>query len=276
MMTILTIDTGTTNTRVCLWRDGAIAGQMTIPVGVRDTAISGSCVMLQTAVRDAIAATLEQAGTGVEHVDLTVASGMITSALGLHEVPHLTAPVGLDDLARGMVCVALPEVFAKPIWFIPGVRNDVAEIGLDNCEAMDMMRGEEVEVMGLLAHGDLAGPLMVILPGSHTKFISLDEHGRIIACATTLAGELLQTISQNTILAKSLNNKFADAINPDMLLAGAELAGRTGFGRACFSVRILDQFMPCDANDRSQFLAGRRVECRLAGAEEQQRGADAF
>jgi len=256
MMTILTIDTGTTNTRVGLWRGGVIAAQMTTQAGVRDTAISGSPVMLQAAVRDTIAATLEQADAGVDQVDLVIASGMITSALGLHEVPHLTAPAGLDDLARGMVCAALPEVFAKPIWFIPGVRNNVPDIGLHNCEAMDMMRGEEVEVMGLLAQVDLAGPLMVILPGSHTKFISLDERGRINACATTLAGELLQTISQNTILAKSLDNKFADAINPDMLLAGAALAGRTGFGRACFSIRILEQFMPCDTNDRANFLLG--------------------
>jgi len=256
MKTFLTIDTGTTNTRVSLWRGGELIAQCAAAVGVRDTAISGSRATLQAAVRDTITATLQQAGTDADQVDLTLASGMITSALGLHELPHLTAPVGLEDLARGMACVALPEVFAKSIWFIPGVRNDVPDIGLHNCEAMDMMRGEEVEAMGMLAQLKLNGPAMLILPGSHTKFVSLDQRGRIDGSATTLAGELLQIITQNTILAKSLDGGFATAIKFGMLFAGAALAGRSGFGRACFSIRILEQFMPCDANDRANFLLG--------------------
>ena len=256
MKTFLTIDTGTTNTRVCAWRGGEPIAQSAANTGVRDTAISGSRSMLQNAVRDTIAVTLQQAKVAAPDLDLVLASGMITSGLGLHELPHVPAPAGLDELAAAMQCVTLPEVCSRPIWFIPGVRNDVGEIGLHNCEAMDMMRGEEVEVMGLLSMLDPTTPAMLILPGSHTKFISLDRQGRISGCATTLAGELLQTITQNTLLAKSLNGDFARTIVPDMLRAGAALANRCGLSRACFSIRILEQYLPCDPNDRANFLLG--------------------
>ena len=178
MMTILTIDTGTTNTRVSLWRGGHTLAQQSTQVGVRDTAISGSRAVLQGAVRETIKAVLAQADATADTVTLAVASGMITSALGLHEVPHLPAPAGLDDLAQGMVRVEVPEVFAKPIWFVPGVRNEVSMSSLLDFEAMDMMRGEEVEVMGLLEQLGLNGPAMLVLPGSHTKFISLDQDER--------------------------------------------------------------------------------------------------
>lgn len=256
MTTILTIDTGTTNTRVSLWRDGVVVSQAMAQVGVRDSAISGSRSALQNAVRDTIAAALQQAHIDAQQVDLALAAGMITSALGLHEMPHLSAPAGLAQLAQAMVSVELPEVFAKPIWFVPGVRNQVSDIGLHNCEEMDMMRGEEVEAMGVLAQLDPGGAALLILPGSHTKFIRLDAQGRIAGCATTMAGELLQVLTQNTILAKSLDHKFADSINPEMVIAGAALAARTGFGRACFSIRILEQFMPGNANARANFLLG--------------------
>ena len=41
-MYIITIDTGTTNTRVCAWQDTRLLAEAARPVGVRDTAISGS------------------------------------------------------------------------------------------------------------------------------------------------------------------------------------------------------------------------------------------
>lgn len=40
-MIIITIDTGTTNTRVCAWQDGALLAEAARAAGVRDTAITG-------------------------------------------------------------------------------------------------------------------------------------------------------------------------------------------------------------------------------------------
>ena len=255
-MKILTIDTGTTNTRISLWQDGQVIGVGATQVGVRDTAITGSRNALDEAVRATIAATLEKAGVSAAEVGLVLASGMITSNLGLHELPHVLAPAGLKELAAGMATVDLPEIFSRPISFVPGVRNDVENIGLHNCEEMDVMRGEEVEVMGLIDRLKLRGPAMLIMPGSHSKFVCIDEDNQITGCVTTLSGELLHIITHNTILADSLDREFATEINPEMLLAGANLAKKIGLGRACFNVRTLDQFTIYQRNDRANFLLG--------------------
>ncbi len=255
-MNILTIDSGTTNTRITLWRDGQVISVAAAQVGVRDSAISGSRTALANAVRDTIAQALAHAGVDAQGVGLVLASGMITSNLGLHELAHVRAPAGLAELADGMVSVDMQAIFSQPIWFVPGVRNNVDNIGLHNCEAMDVMRGEEVEAMGLIERLSIQGPAMLILPGSHSKFVCIDEQNRITGCVTTLSGELLQVITHNTLLADSLERDFATDIQPEMLLAGAALAKRIGLGRACFNVRILDQFTIYQRNDRANFLLG--------------------
>lgn len=108
-MNILTIDTGTTNTRVTLWRDDVALCQAARQVGVRDTAITGNRTTLQRGVQDTIEAALQKAGLGIGQVDLVLASGMITSNVGLCEVPHLPAPAGLRDLAAAWCRPAFPR-----------------------------------------------------------------------------------------------------------------------------------------------------------------------
>jgi len=255
-MNILTIDTGTTNTRVTAWQDGEAVALTSRPVGVRDTAITGSTGKLEQALRDAIAGVLFAAGMTQSDIGPVLASGMITSNMGLCEIPHVPAPAGIDELAAAMREVRIEGVWHAPIAFVPGVRNAVGPIGLHNVEAMDMMRGEETEALALVERLALTEPAVIALPGSHSKFVSIDQEGRIDGCVTTLAGELLQVISHDTILAGSLKDGFATHIDAEMLRAGAASAHRVGLGRTCFSVRILDQFTDHDANARANFLLG--------------------
>jgi len=255
-MNIVTIDAGTTNTRSALWQHGKLIAQSQVEVGVRDTAINGNNSALKQAVRDTIQSALSKAGIQSGDVALALASGMITSAMGLIEVRHLAAPAGLAQLAQGMQRIAMPEVFSQPLWLIPGVRNAVATVGLHNHEAMDMMRGEETEAMGLLARLRLAGRAMLVMPGSHTKLVSVDEEHCIVGCATTLAGELLQVITQSTLISQSLDADFAQSFSPEMVLAGAAAAQKTGLARACFSVRTLAQFTDVQRDERANFLLG--------------------
>lgn len=255
-MNIITIDAGTTNTRTFLWRDGSVIAQATQEIGVRNTAIDGHNGALKQALRDSIASVQAQAGLNSSQIGLVMASGMITSPMGVQEVPHLPAPAGIAQLAHGMQAVALPDVLDQPLWLIPGVRNQHGAIGLHNAEAMDMMRGEETEVIGLLDRLQLGVAATLIMPGSHTKLVSVDEEGRIVGCATTIAGELLQAITQNTLIRQSVDGEFADSLVPKMLLAGAAAAQKTGLARACFSVRTLGQFGAVERNERANFLMG--------------------
>lgn len=228
-MNILTIDAGTTNTRTLLWRAGAVVAQAQLETGVRNTAIDGHNGALKQALRDTIASVLASAGIAPSEVDLALASGMITSPMGVREVPHLPAPAGLAQLAQGMQAVDLPDVLAQPLWLIPGVRNQHGAVGLHNVEAMDMMRGEETEVVALLERLQLRGAATLIMPGSHTKLISVDEQRRILGCSTTIAGELLQAITQHTLIKQSVDGGFAQTLVPKMLLAGAARRKKRGW-----------------------------------------------
>lgn len=258
-MLTLTIDMGTSNTRSLLWRDGVLIGEAAAAVGVRDAAISGSKDMLKQALRDTIVRVLAAAGASENEVDRALASGMIGSNVGLYELPHLLAPAGMAELAAGMVRADMPDIFAGPLWIIPGIRNHGGKVGLHNQEAMDMVRGEETEMVGLFSRLKSSLPAgeraMFILPGSHTKFLSVDEDGRMLGCATTIAGELLQAISQHTLISQSLAG-FGQQLHPEQVLAGAATARKVGLARACFSVRILAQFSDVDADARASFLLG--------------------
>ena len=255
-MLILTIDSGTTNTRTCVWKHDVVIAEASVEVGVRDTAVTGSKSRLQVGVRTSIAAALANAAVGPHDIGLVLAAGMITSNLGLFELPHVTTPAGIDDLARHMTCQLIDEVFGQPIWFIPGVRNRVSQLDLDHSEAMDMMRGEEVETFGLLARCDVHPPALIALPGSHSKFVHVNRQRQITGCATTLAGELLGVLTRETILAPSLESAYANDLDASMVRAGAAASRTVGLARACFTVRILDQFDICGRNERANFLLG--------------------
>ena len=273
-MYIATIDTGTTNTRVKLWQEESLLASSHVGVGVRDTGITGSKDKLKGGVKAAIEQVLTDAKLSPGDVGLYLASGMITSNVGLHEVPHAFAPAGISALAEQMVSATLPEIVDQPIWFVPGVKNDVRNVTLENFAGMDIMRGEEVETLGLLAHLNLKGPALLILPGSHTKFVRVDQQGRITGCVTTLAGELLSVLTTETILASALDKSFAESLEPKMAQLGAESARKFGLTRTCFTVRILDQFTGSSLNGKANFLAGAIVGTDLLAVKDNEAMGD--
>lgn len=255
-MYIITIDTGTTNTRVCAWHDQQLLAETARPTGVRDTAITGSTATLMNGVREAVQEARNLAAIPAGESVVYLSSGMITSNVGLCEIPHLLAPAGLNELAQGMVSASLPEIAETPIWFVPGIRNHHSAVTLENAEQMDMMRGEETETIGVLESLGIHGPALVVLPGSHSKFVKIDANDRIEGCVTTLGGELLDVITRHTILANSLNLQFAQHIETPALLQGARQCLQTGLSRTCFSVRVLDMFSNLTLNQKANVLLG--------------------
>ncbi|QWU16107.1 2-dehydro-3-deoxygalactonokinase [Paenibacillus sophorae] len=255
-MYAITIDTGTTNTRVNVWRDNEVVAEAFQPVGVRDTAITGSRQKLTQGVKTAIEEAMRTANVKTGDSVVILASGMITSNVGLYEIPHVPAPAGIQELAAAMVKAELPEIIDQPIWFVPGVKNNVPDLNLDTCETMDIMRGEEVEVVGITQKLQLEGPAVLILPGSHSKVVRIDGDNRITGCMTTIAGELLDVITKQTILANALQSSFAGELEEAVLLKGAAYAEKVGLGRTCFTVRILDMFSDLSINEKANFLLG--------------------
>jgi len=253
----MTIDGGTTNTRVRVLRNDQVIGKACAPVGVRNTAISGSKDILFDALRRAIREALDAVGIREEDLALVTASGMITSNVGIYEVPHISTPAGLEELAAGSRLVKIPQLMDVPILFIPGIKNNynVGERG-ENLEAMDIMRGEETEALGVLEVLPLKGPLTMILPGSHTKIIKINERNQIAGCLTTMAGEIFSTLATETILADAIPPNLVSRVDPEMIARGAAISRRVGLTRGCFSTRIMSQFMPANGDQLANFLLG--------------------
>lgn len=255
----ITIDTGTTNTRVVLWDSAcSVRGMVRAAVGVRDTAITGSNQALKTGIKEALKTLLEEAGVSSEGVEAVFASGMLASEVGLLELPHIPAPAGILELAAATRPFLLPDVFPRPIFFIPGVKNSVEPLTEENLEAMDFMRGEEVEALALLALLPQQQPVLLVLPGSHTKFVAVNAGGKITGSVTAITGELLSAITHNTILADAVEHQFVsdETYRREWLFKGYRATEAVGLGRACFSGRVLRLLLSATPGEVANYVLG--------------------
>ena len=233
-MNYIAIDGGTTNTRISLLRDGEVLDTLALPIGAGDNAKAPGS--LQRAVKQGIATLLSRHALKEADVREILGSGMLTSELGLFTVAHLIAPVSLEDMKRGVQRTSLPDVSSIPFCFAAGVKTESEQLS-----ELDMMRGEETELVGLF--GEIPRDAVVLLPGSHSKIIRTDGEGRIVGIKTMLTGEMLSVLSRETVLRGSFS--FSDALLlPEQLEEGFLYAEQNGLGDALFKVRVLK--MRCD------------------------------
>lgn len=257
-MIYLAVDSGTTNSRVWLMRDDEILAKKRVPVGVRNTAIDGNNRALIEGIRKIILDLIGERGAA-ERPRIVIAAGMITSNLGLHEVKHVQAPAGVLELASRIQEKHFEDFDGLSFHFIPGVRSGPGRADLDNLDSIDIMRGEETEVIGALRvieqtqHGR---PFLYIHLGSHTKMIQVDASGRISAGASTLAGELTQSIVDQTILRSSLPEIPFTTFGSTFFSKGWQHCDRVGFTRALYEVRILQLSSAFAKEDLASFLLG--------------------
>jgi 2-dehydro-3-deoxygalactonokinase len=253
-MDYFAVDSGTTNSRVWWMRDREVIAKRQAPAGVRDSAISGDNRVLMQGIRQAMLELTSERGS--EPLKTAVAAGMITSNLGLHEVRHVQAPAGVAELAAGVQTRQFEEIESLVFHFIPGVRSGPGSADLENVNAIDIMRGEETEIIGALETLNLQGPLLYIHLGSHTKMVRVDASNRIAAGASTLAGELLHSIRQQTILRSSLPESQLPAFDEAFFQRGRENADRFGFTRALYQVRIFDLTSSFSKESLASFCLG--------------------
>ncbi|SFV16461.1 2-dehydro-3-deoxygalactonokinase [Pseudoduganella namucuonensis] len=117
-------------------------------------------------------------------------SGMVGSAQGWQEAPYLDCSVPLEALRGAAVPVrGAPE--GRDWRIVPGYCCRHGEI--------DVMRGEEIQLLGALALGH--GDGWVVLPGTHSKWVLLC-HGRVAKLATYMTGELFAMLSSGGTLAQ--------------------------------------------------------------------------
>lgn len=132
--------------------------------------------------------------------------GMIGSNRGWVEAPYVACPAGLSDLAANLRWIEGGRAAIVPgVSYIDGRRADV-------------MRGEEVQILGAVAAGLIPADATVCHPGTHNKWIVVRD-ARIVSFRTIMTGELFSLLRAHSILADLLQGDVA----PDAhFTAGAE------------------------------------------------------
>ena len=244
MANYIAIDGGTTNTRVSLICNNAIRAtkKRSIGVGQRDI------VALKNAIKTAIAELLAENRLEEKEIEHILASGMITSEYGLCHLPHITAPAGIKDLHNAMCETVIEDISAIPFVFIRGVKTAGSDL-----DEVDMMRGEETELMGMLEARQES--CLYVLPGSHSKHISVDKHGDMVDFRTMMTGELFAAVMQHTILRDAANFEQNEICETE-LFNGFFYAQKRGVNEALFKTRILKTMFGGTSEQCYSFLLG--------------------
>lgn len=256
------IDCGTTNSRIYLLNNKfEIINKGNEKIGVRDTAISGSKEKLKQGLKELFSRIIEEAGLNIKEIKFAITSGMITSEIGLLEIPHLWAPAGVSDLAKNLKIVQDPKIFPLdiPLIFIRGVKNDYPkEATYKDIRIMDFLRGEEAQIAGLLSlKPEINLPAVVIVLSSHTKYIFINKEKEISGCLTTLSGQIYEAIKKETNIGKSIigstpisNNYF----NPDLIKTAYDVVQSVGFLRSLMMPRFMEVLLSTEWYERDLFI----------------------
>jgi 2-dehydro-3-deoxygalactonokinase len=259
---LLAIDMGTSKTR-CRVIDGnnKILGCGITPVGVRQTAITGSKECIINGLKEAVQKSLKNAGVGIEEIDEAVASGLITSDLGLLELTHMVTPAGIDTLAKGAVLKSFPEILPIPIFFIPGVKNYVPDLTIENINQADFMRAEETQTMGLIEMAEeleLTFPFNFLILSSFTKLILVNKNKEIGFNITNVTGQLFPAIKKETLISGCIPDDFIPVSKLDhrMILRGANYVEEVGFTRVLMIIRLMQYLLDKNPDECFNFLEG--------------------
>ena len=168
------VDWGSTNRRIFHIADGVVTSHSADDRGLR-------------AVSD-FPAEIARLRTGIGAQPLLLA-GTIGSNRGWVEVPYVPVPARLADLAAGVLSVAGGVSIVPGVSFADQLRPDV-------------MRGEEVQLVGALALG-LIGDGLVCLPGTHSKWVAVND-GAIDSFRSVMTGDIFAALQSASILSDLL------------------------------------------------------------------------
>ena len=179
-----------------------------------------------------------------------IACGMVGSRQGWAEAPYTAVPAK-----------PLSGELAKPD--VSGSRIDVRVVpGLKQISPPDVMRGEEVQIAGLLAAmPNFDG--VVCLPGTHTKWAHVSA-GEVVSFRTFMTGELYGLLAKNSVLRHSVGDgwnqdAFQTAVS-DALSKPEMMAARL------FSLRADQLLNKTDAGQTRAHLSGLLIGAELAAA----------
>jgi 2-dehydro-3-deoxygalactonokinase len=181
---LVTIDWGTTNRRIFLLdADGAVVQREADSLGVTAVPAGG------------FPAEMERLRARFGDVPFLLA-GMIGSNRGWIEAPYVPCPVTIEALGDGL------------LWAEPG-RTAIVPGACVDADRADVMRGEEVQLLGAVAAGLVAPDALLCLPGTHAKWARVAD-GTLTGFRTVMTGEMFALLRNHSLLAPQLSCGVSD------------------------------------------------------------------
>lgn len=187
-----------------------------------------------------------------------IISGMAGSSLGWREAPYLQCPVDASQIAEGRITFE-----SRGLHF-----SIVAGLSATNpLGSPDVMRGEELQLLGWMQLSDTAGDgtRLVILPGTHSKWVLL-RNGRIETFLTALTGELFSVLQSHSVLIAAVESASFDRNAFEKGLATIDRLGDAHLLHALFTTRSRQVSGALSAADAPSYLSGLLIGSDVAGA----------
>ncbi len=183
--------------------------------------------------------------------DRVLMSGMVGSRQGWLEVPYVNCPADLSAIAKGL----------RPVEWRKGSQAMICP-GLTCRDAdgvPDVMRGEEVQVMGALALNANQGVGSIIMAGTHSKHVRV-EGNTIAGFATHMTGEVFAVLKAHSILGRTMEEAHAPG-DASVFAAGVHRAGEGAEGDGgllhhLFGVRTRVLLGDMPGNAAADYLSG--------------------
>ena len=170
------LDWGSTNLRAYLLEDATLVDRRECAKGVR---VLNGPPDFEAVFDDIVDGWREGA-------DRAILSGMVTSVSGWCETPYLSVPTRLDSLLNK---ATRRTHNGLPLFFLPGLSQE---------NPADVIRGEEIQLLGL---ADNEGHSLVVLPGTHSKWVTL-HNGNAVAFRTYMTGELFDILLHHSLVGR--------------------------------------------------------------------------
>lgn len=181
-----------------------------------------------------------------------IMAGMVGSRLGWIEVPYVSVPVRLTDLANHLVKAG--EIAGSACWVVPGINMD------DDIQP-EVMRGEECQMLGALLRENVPSAVFVT-PGTHSKWARVID-GRLTAFRTYITGELFDLLCKSGTLSQVM---IGSQDNPAAFARGVAASADAELLNRVFSVRTFGLFGKMPGADLRSYLSGLLVGTEMRDA----------
>ncbi len=226
MQPFIAVDWGTTNRRAFRIEDG------TVVATERDD--RGAATVAASEYDAEVAGIRERLG------DLPMLlAGMVGSNIGWRSVPYVAAPAGLAEVAAALDRVDERTAIVPGLSYRDGLHADV-------------MRGEEVQLLGAIAAELVPADALLCQPGTHCKWATV-EGGRIARFTTAMTGELFALLRAHGVLSRQLTHPVEPGT---AFLQGVAEGAKRDLAASLFAIRARGVLGIADDTHAASFASG--------------------